>query len=81
MIRNIPNRYSINDLAEEIDEDFKNLYDFLYLPCDFNVILSPKRRINAMLAMVSLISSQLKPFQNFIQNFINRSGENLKVKK
>ncbi len=37
MIRNIPNKYTINDLSEEIDRYFKTAYDFLYLPCDLNV--------------------------------------------
>lgn len=34
MIRNIPNKYTIKELAEEIDLQFANSYDFLYLPCD-----------------------------------------------
>lgn len=37
MIRNIPNKYTIKDLSEEIDYYFENTYDFLYLPCDFKV--------------------------------------------
>jgi hypothetical protein len=35
MIKNIPNRYKINMLLEEIDIEFKNKYDLLYLPIDF----------------------------------------------
>jgi hypothetical protein len=38
MIRNIPNKYTIKDLSEEIDFYFDNTYDFLYLPCDFKVL-------------------------------------------
>ena len=34
MIRNIPNKYTIKELSEEIDRCFANTYDFLYLPCD-----------------------------------------------
>ena len=34
MIRNIPNKYTIKELSEEIDYYFANTYDFLYLPCD-----------------------------------------------
>lgn len=34
MIRNIPNKYTIKELSEEIDAFFANTYDFLYLPCD-----------------------------------------------
>ncbi len=38
MIRHIPNKYTINDLSEEIDKYFYSAYDFLYLPCDLTVI-------------------------------------------
>jgi RNA recognition motif-containing protein len=34
MIRNIPNKYTVNELADEIDTEHANTYDFLYLPCD-----------------------------------------------
>lgn len=34
MIKNIPNKYTIQLLAEEIDREHANSYDFLYLPCD-----------------------------------------------
>lgn len=34
MIRNIPNKYTVNELADEIDSEHSNSYDFLYLPCD-----------------------------------------------
>lgn len=34
MIKNIPNKYTIQLLAEEIDREHSNSYDFLYLPCD-----------------------------------------------
>lgn len=37
MIRNIPNKYTVNELAEEIDTEHANTYDFLYLPCDIKV--------------------------------------------
>ena len=37
MIKNIPNKYTIQSLAEEIDKEFGNCYDFLYLPCDIKV--------------------------------------------
>jgi hypothetical protein len=39
MIRNIPNKYTIKELSEEIDYYFDNTYDFLYLPCDLKVNL------------------------------------------
>jgi hypothetical protein len=34
MIKNIPNKYTIQLLSEEIDREHANSYDFLYLPCD-----------------------------------------------
>jgi len=40
MIRNIPNKYTQKMLLEEIDEIFKGLYDFFYLPIDFDVFRS-----------------------------------------
>ncbi len=39
MIRNIPNKYSVSELAAEIDTEHPDTYDFLYLPCDLKVIL------------------------------------------
>jgi uncharacterized membrane protein len=39
MIKNIPNKYSLKLLAEEIDQKHPDTYDFLYLPFDYNVTL------------------------------------------
>ena len=36
MIRNIPNKYTKELMLETIDEDFRDTYDFFYLPIDFN---------------------------------------------
>jgi hypothetical protein len=38
MIKNVPNKYSVQDLSAEIDAVLENSYDFLYLPCDLKVI-------------------------------------------
>ncbi len=35
MIRNIPNKYSLNIFVEELDKEFKNKYDVFYLPIDY----------------------------------------------
>ena len=35
MIKNIPNKYTINTFLEEINVDFKNKYDLFYLPIDY----------------------------------------------
>ena len=38
MIKNIPNKYSLASLADEIDQTHAGQYDFLYLPFDYGVI-------------------------------------------
>lgn len=35
MLRHIPNKYTQKMLLETIDQNFKGLYDFFYLPIDF----------------------------------------------
>eukprot|EP00210_Caulerpa_lentillifera_P008615 g8219.t1 len=35
MIKNIPNKYTQKLLLERIEEEFKGMFDFLYLPIDF----------------------------------------------
>ena len=35
MIKNIPNKYTINTFLDEINIDFKNKYDVFYLPIDY----------------------------------------------
>lgn len=34
MIKNIPNKYTLELLLEEIDKNFEKTYDFFYLPID-----------------------------------------------
>lgn len=38
MIRNVPNKYTTQNLIEEINVCCKGKYDFFYLPMDFEVI-------------------------------------------
>ena len=35
MIRNIPNKYDLTLLLEEVNDQFRGKYDFFYLPLDF----------------------------------------------
>jgi hypothetical protein len=43
MIRNIPNKYNISSLQEEINVFFEGKYDFLYLPLDYKVKFNLKK--------------------------------------
>ena len=38
MIKNIPNKYNIDLMLQTINKNFKDRYDFFYLPIDFHVI-------------------------------------------
>ena len=35
MLRNIPNKYKLNDLVKEIDKSFWGKYDYINLPIDY----------------------------------------------
>ena len=37
MIKNIPNKYTQEMVLSDVDKNFKNKYDFFYLPIDFEV--------------------------------------------
>ena len=45
MIKNIPNKYNIDLMLQTINKNFKDKYDFFYLPIDFRVNLSKTKII------------------------------------
>jgi len=49
MIRHIPNKYNLTSLKEEIDQEFFNKYDLLYLPLD------KENKCNLGFAFINLI--------------------------
>lgn len=81
MIKNIPNKYTIQDLSNEIDQLFENSYDFLYLPCDIKVTFLLKIRITVMLVTALSTLSILKSSLNFIGSSTTKNGLNSEVTK
>ena len=71
MIRNVPNKYTIGDLAAEIDAHLPNTYDFLYLPCDFKVISSiTKNQCNVGYGFINFVdTSYLEAFYCKFHNY------------
>lgn len=49
MIRNIPNKYNQTMLTQELDENHKGLYDYIYLPID------PKNKCNCGYAFINVV--------------------------
>lgn len=59
MIRNIPNKYTINELSFEIDAEHANTYDFLYLPCDLKVHgLNIQNQCNVGYGFINFVSTE-----------------------
>lgn len=73
MIKNIPNKYTIQLLAEEIDKDHANSYDFLYLPCDI------KNNCNVGYGFVNFLD--LKGLQSFYARFQGKRWGKFKSEK
>ena len=67
MIRNIPNKYTKELMLNTIDRDFKNDYDFFYLPIDF------KNKCNVGYAFINF--KELKNIKPFIKKFNGKRWE------
>lgn len=82
MIKNIPNKYTQNLLLGDVNEEFKDAYDFFYLPIDFDVkITLIVFRTNVTLDMPSLTLSTRNMLKTFISGIITKAGENSIAKK
>lgn len=70
MIKNIPNKYSLKLLCDEIDASHADLYDFLYLPFDFNVSASvTENNCNVGYAFINFVApSHLLTFYEEFHN-------------
>jgi hypothetical protein len=71
MIKNIPNKYSLKLLCDEIDESHADLYDFLYLPFDFNVhACATQNNCNVGYAFINFATPS--HLQSFYEEFHNK---------
>jgi len=62
MIRNIPNRYSVSEVLEEIDaRGFYKTYNYFYLPCDFG------NKVSLGYAFLNFVSAQY--VEKFVKDF------------
>ena len=79
MIKNLPNKYTLNLLLDDLNQNFENKFDFINLPVDIKVI--KLYRINVMLVMLLLILFLKKIYLIFINNIMGKNGGNFLVIK
>ena len=76
MIRNIPNKYTKEQMLKEINRKFKNKFDFFYLPIDF------ENKCNIGFAFINLVSTEsIKQFCLEFDNKKWRKYNSLKICK
>lgn len=73
MIKNIPNRYTKEMMLETIDKNFKECYNFFYLPIDFD------NNCNVGYAFINFID--LEFIKDFYIEFNGRTWPNFKSDK
>mmetsp|Transcript_12917 Transcript_12917/g.21121 ORF Transcript_12917/g.21121 Transcript_12917/m.21121 type:complete len:1143 (-) Transcript_12917:1034-4462(-) len=73
MIRNIPNKYTQKMLLAAVDERFKGLYDFFYLPIDF------KNKCNVGYAFINFITTN--HIVDFVEQFSNKKWDKFNSEK
>ncbi|KAL4487601.1 hypothetical protein ABPG72_017390 [Tetrahymena utriculariae] len=64
MIKNIPNKYSLQALMEKIDQNHSKTYDFFYLPIDF------RNKCNVGYAFINFIDPEF--IKQFYEEFHNQ---------
>jgi hypothetical protein len=73
MIRNIPNKYNQTMLTQELDEQHKGLYDFIYLPID------PKNKCNCGYAFINVVHPAI--ILSLFMQFNDKSWRNFNSEK
>ena len=73
MIRNIPNKFTRKMMLQALDQNFKDKYDFFYLPIDLKVgyLLL---RITATWDLLLLTYFHLSTFSLFVNSLMAKSG-------
>ena len=73
MVKNIPNKYTQDMLLRKINKEFKDQYDFFYLPIDF------KNKCNVGYAFINFVNSLY--ILQFFESFNGKKWEKFKSEK